>query len=42
MAAEVGKLFGAEDVLVFARRLIEGEEVGQGHAEDALQQFLRG
>ena len=41
MATEVGLFVGTEDVLVFTRWLIEGEEVGQGHG-DALQQFLQG
>ncbi|MNW01483.1 hypothetical protein D3C71_1971230 [compost metagenome] len=39
VAAEVGLLVGAEDVLVLAGRLVEGEEVGQGHG-NALQQLL--
>lgn len=41
MAAQVGLFVGAEDVLVFARGLVEGEEVGQGH-RDAFEQFFQG
>lgn len=41
VAAEVGLFVGAEDVLVFARRLVEGEEVGQGHRYAFEQLFQR-
>lgn len=41
VAAEVGLFVGAEDVLVFARGLVEGEEVGQGHG-DAFEQLFQG
>ena len=41
MAAEVGLFVSAEDVLVFARGLVEGEEVGQGH-RDAFEQLFQG
>ncbi|MNG20999.1 hypothetical protein D3C84_1053130 [compost metagenome] len=41
VAAEVGLFVGAEDVLVFPGRLIEGEEVGQGHGDAFEQLFQR-
>lgn len=41
VATEVGLFVGAEHVLVLAGRLVEGEEVGQGHG-DAFQQLFQG
>lgn len=40
MATQIGLFIGAEDVLVFARGLVEGEEVGQGH-RDAFEQLFQ-
>ncbi len=40
MTAVIRLFIGAEDVLVFAERLVEGEEVRQGHG-DAFEQFFQ-
>nr|GFD36964.1 hypothetical protein [Tanacetum cinerariifolium] len=41
VAAEIGLLACAEDITLFLRRLVEREEVGQGHGKPFEQLFQR-